>query len=130
MQVPIDDILVKKRIRADLGDIASLAESMKKYGQLNPITLTEKNVLIAGERRLEAAKLLGWRTIDARIVEVQDDASPLEYEIEENLQRKDFTPQELALATKKLHRARHPHIFRWIWNWIRRVFRKLTNRGV
>ena len=56
MLVNISEIKVKKRVRKDLGDINSLKDSLKRYGLLNPITIDSKNRLIAGERRLEAAK--------------------------------------------------------------------------
>ena len=129
MQVPIEDVIVKKRIRKDLGDIASLAESMKKFGQINPITLTAKNVLITGERRLEAAKALGWRTINAIIVEAQEDVAALEYEIEENFQRQDFSSEEIAKATQQLYKLKNPNIFRRLWNAIRRLLRRMLNAG-
>ena len=60
MFVKIDDIKIKKRVRRDLGDLEALKESLRLYGLLNPITLNSKYELIAGERRLEAAKSLGW----------------------------------------------------------------------
>ncbi|MDR3337142.1 MAG: ParB N-terminal domain-containing protein, partial [Treponema sp.] len=96
MQVLVKDIVVKKRIRKDLGDISVLAESMKRYGQISPITISRANILIAGGRRLEAAKYLGWRTINAVIVDAPEKLVKLELEIEENVQRRDFTGEELA----------------------------------
>ena len=60
MLVKIETIRVKKRVRQNIGDIDALKESLRTYGLLNPITLTKDNELIAGERRLEAAKMLGW----------------------------------------------------------------------
>jgi ParB family chromosome partitioning protein len=69
MLVKIDDIKTKKRIRKDLGDLDSLKESMKNYGLMNPVTLNSKYELVAGERRLEAAKALGWERINANILD-------------------------------------------------------------
>ena len=125
MQIPIGDIKVKRRIRKDLGDIDSLAESMRHFGQINPIVITKKNILIAGERRYEAAKLLGWRTINAVINEFPDELSRLEYEVEENIQRRDFTPEEIAEATKRIYRLKNPSFFRRILNAIIRFFKRL-----
>jgi len=125
MQVPISDIIVKKRIRKNMGDIDILAESLRRHGQISPIVISKKNVLIAGGRRLEAAKTLGWRTINAVILENSTDLSRLELEIEENTQRRDFTMDELADATKKLYRMQHPGFFRRILNAIVRFFKWL-----
>ena len=125
MLVPIDDIKVKKRIRKEMGDIEALAESMKRFGQISPILITKKNVLIAGGRRLEAARFLGWRTINAVVAEIPDELTKLEYELEENIQRRDFTPGEAAEAAKKIHRLQHPSLLRRILNAIIRFFRRL-----
>ncbi|MDR1566339.1 MAG: ParB/RepB/Spo0J family partition protein [Treponema sp.] len=129
MQIPIEDIKVKKRIRKDLGDLASLADSLKHFGQINPVVVTRNNVLIAGERRLEAAKSLGWRTINAVVMEFPDALSKLEYEVEENIQRRDFTPQEVAEATRRIYRLKNPSFFRRILNAILRFFKKLFGTG-
>jgi ParB family chromosome partitioning protein len=125
MQVTIDDIIVKKRIRKDMGDIEALSESLRRYGQISPIVITKKNILVAGGRRLEAAKRLGWRTINAVISESSTDVARLELEVEENIQRHDFNMDELAEATRKLYRMQNPGFFRSIWNAIKRFFRWL-----
>jgi len=125
MQVPVKDIIVRKRIRKDMGDIDFLAESLKCHGQISPIIISKKNVLIAGGRRLEAAKRLGWRTINAVILENSTELSRLQLEIEENTQRRDFTMEELAEATKKLYRMQNPGFFRRIFNAIARFFKWL-----
>jgi len=125
MQVPISDIKVKKRIRKEMGDIGALAESLKRYGQISPIVISKKNLLIAGQRRLEAAKTLGWRTINAVISESSSELNHLELELEENIQRHDFNMEEIAEATKKLDRLRNPGFFRRIFNAIACFFRRL-----
>jgi ParB family chromosome partitioning protein len=125
MQIPIKDIMVKKRIRREMGDIEALAESFKKFGQISPIVISKKKVLIAGGRRLEAAKYLGWKTINAVMVDTNGNPDALEYEVEENLQRRDFNPEELAEAARKIYRLRNPGFFRRIWNRIARFFRRL-----
>jgi ParB family chromosome partitioning protein len=125
MQILIKDVIVKKRIRREMGGIEALAESLKKFGQINPIVISKKKVLIAGARRLEAAKSLGWKTINAVTVEINGELGTLEYEVEENLQRRDFDPEELAEATRKIYRLRNPGFFRRVWNRIARFFRRL-----
>ena len=125
MQVPIKEIKVKKRIRRDLGDLESLAESLKRYGQISPILINKKNILVAGERRLEAAKSLGWRTINAAITESSSELARLELEVEENIQRRNFTMEEVAEATRKLYKLQNPGLLRRILNAIIRFFKWL-----
>ncbi len=96
MIVKIDDIKIKKRVRRDLGDLEALKDSLKQYGLMNPITLNSKYELVAGERRLEAAKSLGWERINAIVLDKNvDKLHQLEMELEENNQRKEFTDDEL-----------------------------------
>jgi len=93
--IAITDVTVGKRHRYDLGDIAGLAESMTEVGLLHPIVITENNRLVAGERRLAAARSLGWEEIDASVCKtVGDAASMLRAEADENTCRKAFTPTE------------------------------------
>ncbi|MDR1252668.1 MAG: ParB N-terminal domain-containing protein [Treponema sp.] len=126
MQIPIDNIIVKKRIRRDLGDIESLAESLKRYGQISPVVITRENMLIAGGRRLEAAKHLGWKTINAVISENSGELERLELEVEENIQRRDFSMEEVAEATRKIYRLQNPGFFRRLLNAIIRFFKRLS----
>ncbi|MDR2176666.1 MAG: ParB N-terminal domain-containing protein [Treponema sp.] len=129
MQTPIEDIVVKNRIRRDMGDIAALAESLRKFGQISPIVISKKNVLIAGGRRLEAAKSLGWRTINAVVADIPDGISPLEYEVEENLRRQDFNPEESGEASRRLFRLRNPGPFRRFFRWLAGFFKRLFRTG-
>jgi len=125
MLVPIKDIKVKRRIRKDMGDIAALADSMKRFGQISPILITKKNILIAGGRRLEAARNLGWSSINAVVAEIPDEVSKLEYELEENIQRRDFSQTETHEAVKRLYRLRNPSLFRRIIAAIIGFFKRL-----
>jgi ParB family chromosome partitioning protein len=125
VQIPIEDIVVKKRIRRDMGDVTALAESLKRYGQISPIVINKNNVLVAGGRRLEAARALGWRTINAVITETSGPLSLLELEVEENIQRRNFTGEEESEALAKIYRLRHPGFFRRLFNAIAAFFRRL-----
>lgn len=122
MLVNIGEIKVKRRVRKDLGDLEPLKDSLRRYGLLNPITIDNKNRLIAGERRLEAAKLLGWTNINAVVVNNVSAITKLELELEENNQRKEFTDAELLEGYKRLERLRNPSFFRKILNAIIRFF--------
>lgn len=82
------------RVRTDYGDIQALAESMDSIGLINPIVVDRNAELVAGERRLLAAKLLGWRTIQARVI---DGVEAETVELAENGHRKGFTPEEIGV---------------------------------
>jgi len=129
MQIPLDDIRVKRRIREEPEDIEDLMNSMKRYGLMNPITINSENVLIAGRRRLEATRRLGWHMISANVIEATDRVSELEMEIEENTQRSNFTDQELMKAYTRLERLRNPNIFVRIWRAIVAFFRAIFSQG-
>ena len=125
MLVPIEDIKVINRIRKEMGDINSLADSMKRFGQISPIVITKKNVLIAGGRRLEAARSLGWRTINAVIAEIPDELTQLQYELEENVQRRDFTQEEIDEAAQRMYELQNPSLWRRFVNAIKKFFKWL-----
>lgn len=97
IKVGVADILVRDRHRQDMGDLKALADSIRVEGLLQPIGITEDNVLVFGERRLRAVDVyLKAETIDARIVNV---TSIVAGEFAENDMRKAFTPSErLAIA--------------------------------
>ena len=119
MFVKIDDIKIKKRVRRDLGDLEALKESLRLYG----LTLNSKYELIAGERRLEAAKSLGWERINAIVLDNNvDKIRQLEIELEENNQRKEFTDEELLDGYKRLEKLKNPSIFIRILSFIANLF--------
>lgn len=130
MLVKIDDIKIKNRVRRDLGDLDSLKDSLKTYGLLNPITITQDYVLVAGERRLQAAISLGWENINANIIDNADEIRQLEIEMEENNQRKEFSNEELLEGYEKLNKLKNPSLWMKIkqmfvsfFAWIKRLFK-------
>jgi ParB family chromosome partitioning protein len=128
VQIDIDQIVIRKRVRKNLGDLTSLMESLKRHGLLNPVVINSRNELIAGHRRTEAARRLGWKTVEVRIVDGRDEGDLVEMEIEENTQRKNLTSDELAEAYLRLDRIRHPSLFVRVWRAIARFFRRLFRR--
>jgi ParB family chromosome partitioning protein len=101
--VELDRILVSGRVRQDLGDLDALAASIRDVGLLQPIVLDSCHKLVAGERRLEAVKLLGWKDIPAYFPGGVDElASAVLAERDENTCRKEFTPEEAAYAAERI----------------------------
>lgn len=99
----------------DEAKLADLARSIRQYGVIQPLTVTRKEVekpdggiateyeLIAGERRLRAAKIAGISQVPVLIrAEHDDDKTKLELAIIENLQREDLNPIDRAKAFDQL----------------------------
>jgi len=128
MQVRVNEIKVKHRIRRDLGDLTQLAESIKNHGLMNPIVINEKKELIAGERRLEAIKLLGWNNVDVRVIYTKDDAEKIQLEIDENLYRRPLTAGEISDGLSRIDRMQHPGLFMRILQAVKRFFSFLFRR--
>lgn len=95
--------------------LASLAESIRQYGVLQPLTVTRKEIerpgegifveyeLVAGERRLRASKLAGISQVPVVIRTSEDsDRVKLELAIIENLQREDLNVMDRAKAFQRL----------------------------
>lgn len=95
VELPIGDIDADptRRFRKAPGDCVPLGMSMRAIGLLHPIVVsaTKPPRLIAGQRRLLAALGLGWRTITARVLDLE---SAVQAEHDENELRKDFTKTE------------------------------------
>jgi ParB family chromosome partitioning protein len=88
----------------DEEELASLAESIREVGILQPILLRETDdgyELIAGERRWRAARRVGLQHVPA-LVRDTDDASALEHALVENVHRSDLNVLEEAAAYQQL----------------------------
>lgn len=97
---------VQPRRRFDDEALAELSESIKTYGILNPLTVRlrgGKYELVAGERRLRAAKLAGLTEVPCILLDVNmEDASLIA--LVENLQRRDLDFIEEAAGINQLIR--------------------------
>ena len=84
--------------------LAELADSIKKYGIIEPIVVSKKGKsyeIIAGERRWRAARLAGLKELPV-IIREYSDKERMEVALIENLQREDLNPIEEALAFQSL----------------------------
>lgn len=110
-EVKVDDLEIdpnqSRKIFSD-DSLLELSESLKNYGQLTPILVRKKDgvrgkwVLVAGERRLRAAKLIDMPYLLA----IERDADSDVVSLIENLQREDLKPVEEAMGLKVLSENR------------------------
>lgn len=92
------------RTSFDRDKLSELAESIKKHGIIQPLVVTKEGdnfQLIAGERRLKAAQILGLAEVPVIIKEATD-RDKLELSIIENIQRSDLNPLEEAASFQRL----------------------------
>lgn len=93
------------RTRFDKETLDELADSIRVQGIIQPITVRQiskdKYQLIAGERRLQASKLIGMTRIPAYI-RTADDQQMLEMALIENIQRENLNAIEIALSYQRL----------------------------
>lgn len=98
LHMQCDKIVVGDRRRKDYGDIDALASNIAARGLLHPIVIDSDDEgqrhLIAGGRRLEAVKRLGWERVPARLLGELTETERREIELEENTHRKDLTRDE------------------------------------
>jgi ParB family transcriptional regulator, chromosome partitioning protein len=108
LQIPIESIDAnpqQPRTRFDEESLNELASSIRQLGIVQPLTLREvpggRYQLIAGERRLRAAKLAGLSHVPA-FVRTADDQAMLELALVENIQREDLDAMEVAISYQRL----------------------------
>ena len=92
------------RTNFDQKSLDQLASSISELGLIQPITVqqsSEEFVLISGERRLRAFKLLNLKSIPA-YVRTANDQTSLEMALVENIQRRDLDPIEIAISYQRL----------------------------
>ena len=112
-EVPADTILKisqlepnkdQPRENFDEDALQELADSIKKYGIIQPITVTKRDdyyQIVAGERRYRAARIAGLKEVPV-IIKEYSDHEIAEIALIENLQREDLNPIEEAKAYQKL----------------------------
>lgn len=126
-EIPIDSIFIGSRRRKDYGNIDELARSMKENGQITAITVAPPNeealadptysgqpwILVAGGRRIEAARRAGFTSIRALDREHIDPLQLRVLELAENLDRKEMSFLEQVNAKQEmflLRKEQNPEI--------------------
>jgi ParB family transcriptional regulator, chromosome partitioning protein len=95
MDRAVDSIAVGHRHRRELGDLQALRDSIRRAGLLCPLTVTPDGLLLCGWRRLEAVKLLGWKTVPVYVRRASSALRDLIAEHDENTIREPL-PLETA----------------------------------
>jgi ParB family chromosome partitioning protein len=107
IDVPVDAIVPNPRQPRQWfaeDALAALARSIREVGVLQPLVVRRQNgafELVAGERRLRAARLAGLATVPA-VLRQGDDTESLREALIENIHREDLAPLELAAAFQEL----------------------------
>ncbi len=102
--LPLSLIKVGENIRAEIGNIEELAESIREYGLLQPLVVRKDGsafTLIAGHRRLMALKHMGLKEAPVRI-QVADENQAQVVRLIENIQREELSGAEEVMAVAKL----------------------------
>ena len=97
------------RKQFDEDALMELSESIKQYGVLHPLLVSDKKdyyEIIAGERRWRAAKMAGLKEVPVVVKEFTDQEI-VEISLIENIQREDLNPIEEAMAYKRLMEEFH-----------------------
>ncbi len=109
--LPVAQIVANRaqpRKHFEEGALLELADSIKRYGILQPLTVRRKTgggfELVAGERRLRAARMAGLREVPCLVSSVSEEDSSI-LALIENIQRRDLNYMEEAVAMQKLIEA-------------------------
>ncbi len=108
LRIPVENIVTNpKNPRHDFNEasLQELASSLKQFDIVQPLTVSKladgKYQLVAGERRLRAAKIAGLKDVPA-YVRQSNDRELLELALLENLQREDLNAIEIGLSYKRM----------------------------
>jgi 16S rRNA G966 N2-methylase RsmD len=100
-KIKISSIIIIDRTRKDLGNIASLAESISSVGLMQPVVINENNELIDGQRRIKACIRIGIKEIPIFRVNLKE---IILGEFHCNSNRKDFTPTERVAISQAVEK--------------------------
>ena len=93
-----NEIKTKTQVRKDMGDLTELKNSIKENGILQPLLVDKDNNLIAGHRRLAAAKEMELEEVPVQVIDVTNGDRVAIIQLVENIHRKDLDPIEESNA--------------------------------
>lgn len=93
-------------VRKDMGDMRTLCDQLRDWGQLQAVGVDVNDNLVFGYRRLEAIKLNGGEWVHCVVLEnAHDLATALSMQMVENVGRKDFTPSEKVTLARMIEES-------------------------
>ncbi len=107
--IPLDKIFITKNVRLEAdGELGELMASTARYGQLQPVGVKPRPggryELVWGHRRLRVAIARNEPTLDCRILEGISDLDIPLIKLQENVQRKQLTAEEVVAAADEIER--------------------------
>ncbi|AAX17229.1 ParB N-terminal domain-containing protein [Borrelia hermsii] len=128
MLIDLEQIKIKRRIRQNVGDTTTLKESIKKHGLIYPIIIDKNKNLVAGFRRYQVLKELGYKEVDVKVIPIEDKKTLLEIELDENNARKSFTKSEAETGEEQLKNYSEKNIIIRLLNLITFKIKKIFKR--
>jgi ParB family chromosome partitioning protein len=127
VELSVESIRVKSPLRGDLGDVESLANSVRQLGLLVPLVVDRHDVLISGARRLEACRRVGLTTVPAWRMDTEyDSIAALDVCSAENLCREPLSAEDVErlIRSKKQAMSGTGRLWRAVAGWFRKIFRR------
>src|SRR6266404_574455 len=108
ISIAVGDIIVNRpeRQRRALTNLDVLADSISRLGLIHPIVVTRNLELVAGERRIEAVRSLGWSHIICQYLDELDPSVARAIELEENIKREKLEWLDEVKAVLEYHELR------------------------
>ena len=101
-QMPIDSIVVNPNGHGEAGKLDGLVTSIQTRGILQPLIVAPDGRLLAGRRRLEAARRAGLASVPVRVCEITTERAAIEISLIENVERSDLDPWTCAKSYRAL----------------------------
>ncbi len=100
--MPVEAIQIHPNGHGELVDLDGLTASIREHGVLQPLVVSADGRLLAGRRRLEAARRAGLEMVPVRLCEIADERAAIEIGLIENIERTDLDPLTRARCYRAL----------------------------
>lgn len=100
--LPVAAIQIHPNGHGELVDLDGLTASIREHGVLQPLVVSADGRLLAGRRRLEAARRAGLEMVPVRLCEIEDERAAIEISLIENIERTDLDPLTRARCYRAL----------------------------